>query len=186
MDTPSIYPQIEERTKAAGFSMSSDKYVGSLLKTLIASKPSGRFLEIGTGTGLSLSWILDGMAVESEIITIDNDPNLIKIASEAFAGDSRVELICTDGESWIKHYKGEKFDLVFADTWPGKYYVVEETLELLKTGGFYIIDDMLPQPGWPDGHQEKAEALTDYLERRKDLHLTKMNWSTGIIIATKI
>ncbi|MAO37761.1 MAG: SAM-dependent methyltransferase, partial [Zunongwangia sp.] len=29
------------------------------------------------------------------------------------------------------------------------------------------------------------DQLIGYLENRKDFNLTKMNWSTGIIIATK-
>ncbi|MEM9672898.1 MAG: class I SAM-dependent methyltransferase [Bacteroidota bacterium] len=184
--TPSIYSNIEKQTKKVGFNMSSDRYVGSLLKTLVASKPKGNFLEIGTGTGLALAWIVDGMDAGSKVVSIDNDRSLTNIAAEAFTENSQVQLVCADGEQWIKQYKGEKLDLIFADSWPGKYCVIEQTLELLKVGAFYIIDDMLSQPGWPDGHQEKAQALMEYLEDRADLHLTKMSWSTGIVIATKI
>jgi hypothetical protein len=42
---------------------------------------------------------------------------------------------------------------------PGKYDLFEETFALLKTGGFYIIDDMLPQPNWPAGHAERVMIL---------------------------
>jgi hypothetical protein len=56
---------------------------------------------------------------------------------------------------------------------------------MLNKGGLYIIDDMLPQPNWPDGHQEKSIKLINYLETREDLVLTKQIWSTGIIIAVK-
>ena len=44
---------------------------------------------------------------------------------------------------------------------------------------------MLAQQNWPDGHQENVDKLIEYLEQRKDFNLTKMNWLTGIIIATK-
>ena len=56
---------------------------------------------------------------------------------------------------------------------------------MLNKGGLYIIDDMLPQPNWPDGHREKAISLVTYLETRKDLIITKQVWATGIIIAVK-
>jgi hypothetical protein len=56
---------------------------------------------------------------------------------------------------------------------------------MLNKGGLYIIDDMLPQPNWPDGHQEKAIKLIEYLDTRDDLWLTKQIWATGIIIAVK-
>ena len=83
------------------------------------------------------------------------------------------------------HHKGEKFDLVFADAWPAKYSEVDEILDSIKVGGLYIIGDLLTQPNWPKGHQENFDRLIEYLENRKNFNLTKMNWSTGIIIATK-
>ena len=165
--------------------MPSDLYIGSLLKTLISSKPNSNLLELGTGIGLSLSWMIDGMDTNSKICSIDNDSKLIEIAHSFFRHDERVELVCTDGAEWIQNYKGDKFDLIFADAWPGKYSDLDATLALLKTGGFYIIDDMLTQSNWPEGHQELVYELIDELENRNDLQLTKLNWSTGIIIVTK-
>ncbi len=44
---------------------------------------------------------------------------------------------------------------------------------------------MSAQPNWPVGHQENVDALVGYLENRKDFNLTKMQWSTGIIIAAR-
>jgi len=77
------------------------------------------------------------------------------------------------------------FDFIFADTWPGKYHQLDETLALLKPGGLYVIDDMLPQANWPAGHDVKAAALIAILEQRTDLTITKLNWASGLIIATK-
>jgi predicted O-methyltransferase YrrM len=164
--------------------MNSDLYTGSLLKTLVASKKSGRILELGTGGGLATSWILEGMDQKSKLLTIENNAALWEIAREQLA-DSRVECVLADGYVWLKEYQGEKFDLIFADAMPGKYDLFEETIQLLKTGGFYVIDDMLPQPNWPQGHAEKVDAFIRMLELRKDLILTKLKWSTGIIIAVK-
>ena len=48
---PKTYQQINSATKASGFDMASDVLTCSLLKTLAATKPSGKFLELGTGTG---------------------------------------------------------------------------------------------------------------------------------------
>jgi len=166
--------------------MPSDLFIGSLLKTLITSKAQGNILELGTGISLSLSWMIDGLDSESKLTTVDNDPKLSKIAKEFIGTDSRVEIVCQDGSEWIKNYIGEKFDLVFEDAWPIKYSETEEILELVKPGGFYIIDDMQSQPNWPDGHQEHVNNLIEYLENRKDFSLTKMNWSTGIIIMTRL
>ena len=185
LDKPIIHQQIEAKSKEIGFTMPSDLYIGTLLKTLITSKPEANILELGTGIGLSLFWMIDGMDADARLITVDNDPELTQIAESHFGNDERVQIICQDGAEWIKSYTGEKFDLVFADAWPGKYSQIDEVLDLIKVGGFYVIDDMLAQPNWPEGHQEKVYELIEYLENRNDFNLTKMNWSTGIIIAVK-
>ncbi|MDP2336813.1 MAG: class I SAM-dependent methyltransferase [Bacteroidota bacterium] len=182
---PETYFDIDKATKICGFTMPSDILTCSLLRTLATSKPASKFLELGTATGLSTSWILDGMDDCSTIISFDNDETLLEIAQKFLGQDKRLTLVLSDGEEWVKTNSGQKFDYIFADTWHGKYLLLEEVLEMLNRGGFYIVDDMLPQPNWPEGHQEKAINLVKYLENRNDLVLTKQHWATGIIIAVK-
>jgi predicted O-methyltransferase YrrM len=182
---PGSYFDIDKATKESGFTMSSDILTCSLLRTLAASKPSAKFLELGTGTGLSTSWILDGMDSNSTMISFDNDETLLLIAETFLGQDKRLKLIQSDGEKWIKSNLGQKFDYVFADTWHGKYLLLDEVLEMINKGGFYIVDDMLPQPNWPEGHEEKAINFVKYLESRNDFIVTKQHWATGIIIAVK-
>lgn len=182
---PNSYFDIDKATKQNGFTMPSEIKICSLLRTLAASKPSSRFLELGTGTGLSTSWILDGMDEDSTIISFDNDESLLNIAQTFLGNDSRLNLVKLDGEDWIKNNKAQKFDFIFADTWHGKYLLLDEVLTMLNKGGLYIIDDMLPQQNWPEGHHQKAIDLIQYLEAKEDLFLTKQNWASGIIIAVK-
>ncbi|WP_411030584.1 O-methyltransferase [Spongiimicrobium sp. 3-5] len=185
LNTPAIYEEICRKSKEIGFTMPSDRYVGTLLKTLTSSKPGARFLELGTGIGLSLAWMLDGMDQDSKLITVDNDAELSQIARDYFGNDKRVQFVCEDASVWIKTYEDKKFDLIFADAWPGKYSEITEVLNLLKVGGFYIVDDMRTQANWPEGHQKYVNGLIAYLENRKDFNITKMNWSTGLVIAVK-
>lgn len=124
------------------------------------------------------------MDEETRLITVENNSALLDIAKQQLA-DLRIEFVLADGYEWLKRYIGEKFDLVFADAMPGKYDLFEEAFSLLNHGGFYIIDDMMPQSNWPDGHAERVDHFIGKLETREDLVLTKMNWSTGIIIAVK-
>lgn len=182
---PQTYIGINEATKISGFTMASDVLTCSLLRTLAGCKPSSKFLELGTGTGLSTAWILDGMSDDSSLISIDNESKFLEIAQRFLSNDQRLSLIHTDGGEWVHHNKHQKFDYIFADTWHGKYLLLDEVLSMLNKGGLYIIDDMLPQPNWPDGHHEKATNLINYLEKREDLFLTKQVWATGIIVAIK-
>lgn len=182
---PQIFSKIQSKCQEIGFTMPSDELVGSLLRTLVGSKSNANVLELGTGIGLSLSWMVDGMCKNSILTTIDNDPELTQIAKKFFKNDPRISIICEDGSKWIRKYQGNKFDLVFADAWPGKFSELDEILALINPGGFYIIDDMIRQPNWPEGHTNFVNQLISKLEIREDFNITKMNWSSGIIVMTK-
>jgi len=184
---PSALPAIESETLKIGFGMAGERPVGALLRTLARSKGKGRFLELGTGTGLSTAWILDGMSPDSTLLTLDNDPLLLEVAKRHLGHDSRLTILCEDGDRFVPDLvsKGAGFDFIFADTWPGKYRHIEETLGLLNRNGLYVIDDMLPQANWPEGHPPKVKALLDFLDGRTDLLVNKMRWSSGVVIVTK-
>jgi predicted O-methyltransferase YrrM len=183
--TPTTYQAISQATKAQGFTMPSDPLTCSLLRTLAASKPAGRFLELGTGTGLATAWILDGMSADATLISVDHDGAVLAIARAHLGQDARLTLVEADGEDWIKTNAGQRFDYLFADTWHGKYLLLDEVISMLNPGGVYIVDDLLPQPNWPEGHQEKARQFVQELESRTDLLITHQQWATGIIIAVK-
>ena len=183
---PEIFEELIKKAQEINFNMGTDYLVGELLQTLVASKPNGHFLELGTGMGLSTAWICEGMCAESKLISLDNDPELMSIVTDVFETETRIKLITTDGDSWIKNQKNAQFDLIFADAWPGKYSSLDRTLDLLNPGGFYVIDDMIERPNWPEGHKEKVDHLLATLDARKDLVISKMHWSTGILVATKV
>src|SRR5262245_45396018 len=183
---PERLPQILSETARLNFTMASDLLTGCLLRTLAASKPAGKFLELGTGTGVSTAWMLDGMDEKSRLISIEIDEVNLEVAKEILGADPRVFFVHADGGEWLSRAETDQFDLIFADSWPGKYTHLDEALRSLKRGGLYVIDDMLPQPNWPDGHAQRVDELISILENRKDLHITKLNWSTGVIIGAKI
>jgi predicted O-methyltransferase YrrM len=125
------------------------------------------------------------MDKNSSLISIDHDNTLLEIASRFLGRDKRLSLVSTDGADWVNNSTQHKFDYIFADTWHGKYLLLDEVLSMLNKGGLYIIDDMLPQPNWPEGHHEKAIKLIQYLDKRADLLLTKQAWASGIVVAVK-
>lgn len=157
-----------------------------LLATLAASKPRGRFLELGTGTGISAAWLLDGMDPDSRLITVDTDPVAQGVAREALGQDPRAEFVLADGLAWLASQPAYSFDLVFADAMPGKYEGLEDALRVVADGGFYVIDDLLPQANWPEGHAEKVEPLLVTLQRHPSFRLIRMAWSSGIAVAVRI
>ncbi len=69
-------------------------------------------------------------------------------------------------ERFSKSVGDTRFDLIYADAWPGKFTHLDLALSLLTIGGIYFIDDLLPQPNWPDGHAAKIAPLVRDLENR--------------------
>lgn len=192
LNPPSQLEPIEAATTAAGFTMASDRLTGALLRTLAASKPGGALLELGTGSGLSTAWILAGMSADATLTTVDNDAQIQAIAKTHLGHDPRLTIHTADGDEFIHKLVAtqQAFDFIFADTWPGKLRLLEATLGLLKPGGFYIVDDMLPQPNWATldlgyDHPAAIRDLTATLEAHPALQVTKLSWATGILIATK-
>lgn len=185
LNEPSALAAIWHDTQAMGFNMASEPLGCSLLRGLAASKPAANMLELGSGTGLSTAWLLSGMDARSQLTTIDNDAAVLSVLRKHLGADPRLQVLCIDGDEYIPSVKGQGFDLIFADAWAGKYRLVDETLALLKPSGIYVVDDMLPQPNWPDGHGVKAAALIAMLERRTDLTVTKLSWASGLVIAVK-
>lgn len=186
INLPARYSRILKQSQVIQFSMPSDLETGSLIRSLIVSKPGGTFLDIGTGTGLSLSWMAAGADAESTIISIDNNADYQQIAKSVFADDDRVSIICADGAAWLNNYQGPPFDLIFADAWPGKFECLDKALALVKKGGFYLVDDLLPQPNWPQSHQPNVDQLLQTLQNRTDFVLTPFSWSTGLCLLTRI
>lgn len=184
-NVPSGFAEIQQASEAMGFSMPSDLQTGALLKTLVAAKPEARVLEIGTGTGLATAWLLAGMDADSSLISIDTAAYYQAVANQVLGRDARLTLVCADAGTYLERYDADPFDLIFADAWPGKYSHLDTALGTLATGGLYVIDDMLPQPNWPDGHGDNVDRLVADLESRPDLNLVRLAWSTGILIAVK-
>ncbi|MEM7108328.1 MAG: SAM-dependent methyltransferase, partial [Bacteroidota bacterium] len=69
-EIPEVCSALEAKCEEYGFEMPSDVHIGNLLKTLIASKPNAQVLELGTGIGLSLAWMRDGLDDNSHLITV--------------------------------------------------------------------------------------------------------------------
>jgi len=86
---------IKERTAALQFSMASEPLVGAMLRTLVASKPGGRFLELGTGTGVATAWLLEGMDERSTLISVDNKGAVQAVARDSLGADNRLTLVTT-------------------------------------------------------------------------------------------
>jgi predicted O-methyltransferase YrrM len=182
---PQTVAGILSDTAACGFTMVSEAKVGALLSVLAATKPGGRLLELGTGTGHGTAWLLAGMDSTATLETFDTDPDVVAIARCHLGSDPRVTFHVVDGAEFLQRSGSRRFDLIYADAWPGKFSHLDEALALLQPGGIYVIDDLLPQPNWPDGHAPKVPALIDDIERRDEFATVRLAWGSGLMLVVR-
>jgi predicted O-methyltransferase YrrM len=182
---PPTLDAIRVDTERIGFTLASESKTGALLRTLAASKPGGRLLELGTGTGVGTAWVLDGMDADSRLISVDSDPQAQAVAARHLGGDPRVTFHLGDGGAFLEQAGESRFDLIYADAWPGKFTHLDIALSLLRVGGIYFIDDLLPQPNWPDGHAAQVAPLIADLENRRGFIATRLAWASGLMIVVR-
>jgi predicted O-methyltransferase YrrM len=134
----------------------------------------------------------------STLISIDTDEHVQSVAREILGGDPRLTLITEDAEAWLNSRVAAlkpasqpggdqegKFDLVFADAMPGKFIARDQALALVAPGGFYVVDDLLPQPNWPEGHAEKIPPLLYTLSSHPGFFSLPLAWASGIAVLVR-
>jgi predicted O-methyltransferase YrrM len=183
--TPPALSAIEADTARLGFSMASEPKTGALLAALAAVKPGGRLLEIGTGTGIGTAWLLSGMDASARLDSVDTDSAVVDVARRHLGHDARVAFRLEDGAAFLSRADPDTYDLVYADAWPGKFTHLDAALACLRQGGIYVIDDLLPQPNWPEGHGAKVDALLAELGARRGFVTVEVAWASGVMLVVR-
>jgi demethylmenaquinone methyltransferase/2-methoxy-6-polyprenyl-1,4-benzoquinol methylase len=168
-----------------GFEQSSADGTGSMLAVLAAAvRRDGRILEIGTGAGVGLAWIVDGLGHRDdvEVVTIDIDTELVAAVAAGdwphfvrFTVGDALELIPTLGP----------FDLIFADAAAGKWYGLANTIDALTPGGVVVVDDMSPVQWADDEHELRTREVRAALLQDSRLVAAELQWASGLIVATR-
>lgn len=185
MTMPSKVHAAIERAESAGFTMSCDQSVGQMLRVLAAAvPPGGRILELGTGTGVGLAWIVDGLGTRTdvEVISVELDSDLANIAM-ATDWPPYVQIKTGDALAFIT--QPERYDLIFADAQGGKWEGLESTIDALRPGGLLLVDDMEPAEYMHDEHRDKTVEVRDRLLQSDRIFQVEMNWATGLILCVR-
>ncbi|MCP4388369.1 MAG: methyltransferase domain-containing protein [Gammaproteobacteria bacterium] len=185
MNPPAQLLAIETATRTLGFNMASVPQTGALLRAQAAAKPASRILELGTGTGIATCWLLDGLDDDGQLVTVEIDPVVQQVAKIDLGYDARISFVEEDAASFLQHAPKFAFDLIFADALPGKFSELDDALSLLSEDGVYIVDDLLPQDNWPEGHAPKVPIFIESMMSRGDLMVEYWEWSSGILLARK-
>jgi predicted O-methyltransferase YrrM len=167
-----------DRADAAGFTISSEPPAGALLAVLAAAvPPGGRILEIGTGAGVGLAWLVEGLAgrTDVEVRTVEHDARLGELAA---AGDWPENVTLHGGDVLELLDTLGSFDLIFADAEGGKWHGLDRTIAALAPGGHLLVDDMA------NGHEQTAR-VRETLLAHPGLTAVELPCGTGLILATR-
>jgi predicted O-methyltransferase YrrM len=174
----------KRRAEKLHFHQSCLDDVGRLLAMLAAAVPrNGRVLEIGTGAGFGLAWIIAGMRqrVDVAVVSIEADPATFE-AVRACAWPAYVTLIEGDATGILPSLG--KFDLIFADASPMKFQDMSMIVEMLREGGTLLVDDLCGPSTTSKARSDHA-GLRAYLSHHPDLQSVFLNWSTGLLLASR-
>ncbi len=182
---PDAVTAAKQRAEAFGFTKACADPVGRLLASLAASVPEGgRILEIGTGVGVGTAWISTGLGPRNDVEVMSVEINRqLSDAARSCPWPGNVRVVNADAFDVIKVCG--KFDLVFADAVPYKYDYIEDTISLLRPGGFLLVDDLKTRMGRAEANARK-DALRHLLLHHPKLQAVELEWSSGVILAATI
>ena len=166
--------------------MSCDAAVGELLAVLAASvRSDGRVLELGTGCGVGLAWIVHGLDGRADVDVVSIEQDAVVAASTRRVGWP-AEVSIVDGDAVALLPTLGEFDLVFADSEGGKWERLDLTLAAVRVGGMLVVDDMTPARWESAQHETKTTGVRDRLVGDPTLRSVELAHGTGVILSTRL
>lgn len=170
------------------------KDTGIFYNTLLRAIKPKRILEIGTSSGYSTLWFAEAiMNQKSKIITIEENPNKIKMATNNFqkAGVSKIiqikqgnaKQVLSQMLSEFKKSRTEKyFDFVFIDADKEQYlFYFDVALQMLKKDGIIAADNII----YPERFQKHIRKYLTHVRKKSDVQTSIIPIGNGQQISIK-
>lgn len=135
---------------------------GAVLRLLAVTTGARSVVEVGTGAGVSGLYLLSGMAIDGQLVSIDVETENQRAAREAFVeagiAPTRFRLINGSAADVLPRMRDAAYDLVFVDADKSAYAVYyEQAVRMLRPGGVVAFDNML----WHDRVADPSERDND-------------------------
>lgn len=158
-----IKEQIEYyRARAPEYGVSSSPlgdplapYGRQIEKGLDGFRPTGRVLEIASGTGL---WTAHLLRHASSLTALDSSAEMHESSQREIGGHPRIRYLCADVFSWNPD---KRYDVVFFANWlshvpPGRFHRFWETVRaaLAPAGRVFFVDELAGAWRYEEGFRE--------------------------------
>ncbi|MGA5520059.1 O-methyltransferase [Streptomyces pseudogriseolus] len=185
-----VPPEVDaaySRAREIRFVKSSCPEVGALMSVLAAAAPAdGRILELGTGVGVGLAWIVHGLSsrTDVEVVSVEIDPQKSGLAAGA-PWPEWVNLVVGDAKEVLPSLGC--YDLVFLDV-PGglKASLLNGTIAALRPGGQLLMDDMNPYWGTGSSLSGGDDRGPERLLEDSRVTCALLQYATGMILASRL
>jgi len=141
---------------------------GALLRFVARSIQAKHVVEIGTGTGVSSLYLLNGMADDGVLTSIDIEVEHQRVAKETLSAAEipagRFRLIAGRAMEVLPRLTDGAYDMVLVDADKSEYTLYfEQALRLLRSGGVIAFDNALwhDRVADPAQRDEETVALRD-------------------------
>ena len=157
--------------------------VGNFLKFLTQLTGAKSVVEIGTSSGVSGLWVLQGLPSDGVLTTIDAEREHSKIARSVFeeAGipSTKYRIITGNLIDVIGKLADNSYEVVITRDGMDLFEVVQESYRLLRPGGLLVIDHALSGGKVADSTQRDPESIS----RRDAIKVIKEDarWSSSVI-----
>ncbi|MGH7012936.1 MAG: class I SAM-dependent methyltransferase [Stellaceae bacterium] len=188
----------EETAKMPGAGMQIPPMQGQFLAFLVTLIGARRGLEIGTFTGYSALWVASALPEDGKLVCCDVNEKTTAVAKRYWkeAGvDRKIELRLAPALDTLKALLAsggaDTFDYVFIDADKENYDAYyERSLELVRTSGLIVFDNMLWGGAVADGRKRDLDtlalkALNAKLHGDRRIDLSLLYIGDGVTLARK-
>jgi len=157
--------------------------VGNFLKFATQLTGAKSVVEIGTSSGVSGLWVLQGLSDDGVLTTIDVEREHSKIArtvfEEADIPSTKYRIITGNLIDVVGKLADNSYELIITRGALDLFEIVQESFRLLKSGGLLIVDQALSNGKVADTTQRDPESVA----RRDVIKVVKEDgrWSSSVI-----
>jgi predicted O-methyltransferase YrrM len=157
--------------------------VGNFLKFVTEVIGAKSVVEIGTNSGVGSLWVLQALANDGVLTTIDAEREHSKIAKtvfeEADIPPTKYRIITGNLIDVVGKLADNSYELIITRDAMDLFEIVQESFRLLKSGGLLIIDQALSGGKVADSTQRDPESIA----RRDAIKVIKEDgrWSSSVI-----